>query len=57
MVKHQYAIVFTNEPPAADIFKDVEFNHDKGLLAPGVTRKVSKPSWGVRDGLILRVGK
>lgn len=50
-----FALVFTQNPPAADIFKRTKFS-DIGAFAVGTERRVKMPSWEECTGVILSTG-
>lgn len=53
----KFALVFTTDPPSADIFRSDEFEDD-GEMKEGVSRIVKKRSWQAAcEGQILRAGK
>lgn len=51
-----FALIYTQDPPAADIFNRKEVSAG-GAWEIGVTRRVKKPSWEARDGRIISVGE
>ena len=55
--RRKFALVFTDDPPSADIFGSDEFE-DEGEMREGACRRVKKKSWQTAcEGRILRVGK
>lgn len=50
------ALVYTTDPPAADIFRRNEFL-GAGPWEVGASRRVKRPSWDACNGTILSIGE
>lgn len=50
------ALVYTEDPAAADIFRRIEFI-GAGPWEVGAVRRVQRPSWDACNGTILSIGE